>query len=77
MINVELEEKQTQLLNKAMGLSLMMERIWKYHPSNPDKKEVTEAYDELLAEHRKDVTEAYDELLAEQKLVLNELDQIV
>ena len=62
MINVELEEKQTQLLNKAMGLSLMMERIWKYHPNNPD---------------RKDVTEAYDELLAEQKLVLNELDQIV
>lgn len=62
MINVELEEKQTQLLNKAMGLSLMMEMIWKYHPNNPD---------------RKDVTEAYDELLAEQKLVLNELDKIV
>lgn len=62
MINVELEEKQTQLLNKAMGLSLMMEDIWKFHPNNPD---------------RKDVTEAYDELLAEQKLVLNELDKIV
>ena len=45
-----------------MDLSLMMEGIWKYHPNNPD---------------RKDVTEAYDELLAEQKLVLNELDQIV
>jgi hypothetical protein len=62
MINVELEEKQTQLLNKVMGLSLMMEGIWKYHPNNPD---------------RKDVTEAYDDLLAEQKLVLNELDKIV
>lgn len=74
---IELEEKQTQLLNKAMGISLMMESIWKYHPSNPDEKEVTEAYDELLAEHKKDVTEAYDALLTEQKLVLNELDKIV
>lgn len=62
MTDIELEEKQKQLLNKIMTISLMMEGLWKYHPNNPD---------------RKDITEDYDELLAEQQLVLNELDKIV
>jgi hypothetical protein len=38
---------KAELINDLMSTITVMEEIWRYHPTNPDKVDISEAYSQL------------------------------
>ena len=43
----ELDQQKTELINDLVATSTVMEEVWRYHPENPDKKDVVSEYEDL------------------------------
>ena len=50
----ELDQQKTVLINDLVATSTVMEEVWRYHPDNPDKKDVVDAYN-ILKQIQKDI----------------------
>jgi len=49
MANLEdLEEQKVELINDLMAVATVIEELWRYHPDNPEKKDVVAEYNQLL-----------------------------
>lgn len=42
------EEIKNELVNDLISVTTVLEEIWKYHPDNPDKLDITAEYNQLL-----------------------------
>ena len=43
----ELDQQKVELVNDLVATSTVMEELWRYHPENPDKKDVVSEYNVL------------------------------
>ena len=43
----ELDQQKVELINDLVATSTVMEEVWRYHPENPDKKDVVSEYNVL------------------------------
>ena len=43
----EINYLKTELVNDLVATSTVMEELWRYHPENPDKKDVVSEYNVL------------------------------
>ena len=43
----ELDQQKTELINDLVATSTVMEELWRYHPENPNKKDVVSEYEIL------------------------------
>jgi len=50
----ELDNQKSELINDLVATSTVMEEIWRYHPENPEKKDVVKEY-EILKQIQKDI----------------------
>jgi len=49
MANLEdLEEQKVELINDLLATATVIEELWRYHPDNPEKKDVVAEYNQLL-----------------------------
>jgi len=57
----ELDQQKTELVNDLLATSTVMEEIWRYHPDNPEKKDVVTEYN-ILKQIQKDIESELTEL---------------
>ena len=57
----ELDQQRTELINDLVATSTVMEELWRYHPENPDKKDVVSEY-EILVKIKVDIENEIKEL---------------
>ena len=50
----ELDQQKSELVADLLATSTVMEEIWRYHPDNPEKKDVIKEY-EILKQIQKDI----------------------
>jgi hypothetical protein len=50
----ELDQQKAELINDLLATSTVMEEVWRYHPENPEKKDVIEEYN-ILKQIQKDI----------------------
>ena len=50
----ELDQQRTELINDLVATSTVMEEVWRYHPDNPEKKDVVTEY-KILKQIQKDI----------------------
>tara|TARA_B100000768_G_scaffold142628_1_gene134553 strand:+ start:763 stop:957 length:195 start_codon:yes stop_codon:yes gene_type:complete len=50
----ELDQQKAELINDLVATSTVMEEVWRYHPENPEKKDVVVEY-EILKQIQKDI----------------------
>tara|TARA_B110000967_G_C18431390_1_gene338703 strand:+ start:52 stop:243 length:192 start_codon:yes stop_codon:yes gene_type:complete len=43
----EINYLKTELVNDLIATTTVMEELWRYHPENPDKKDVVSEYEVL------------------------------
>lgn len=44
---MEKEDLKAELINDLIAASTVMDELWKYHPNNPNQKDVVSEYDAL------------------------------
>ena len=54
MSKQELDQQKTELINDLVATSTVMEEVWRYHPDNPEKKDVVSEYN-ILKQIQKDI----------------------
>lgn len=47
MSELSKEEKKIELVNDLISCTTVMDEVWKYHPNNPEKKDVVREYEML------------------------------
>jgi len=57
----ELDQQKAELINDLLATSTVMEEVWRYHPDNPDKKDVVKEYN-ILKQIQKDIESELAEL---------------
>ena len=57
----ELDHQKSELIADLLATSTVMEEVWRYHPDNPDKKDVVQEYD-ILKQIQKDIEAELAEL---------------
>jgi|TARA_B110000240_G_scaffold178884_1_gene208626 hypothetical protein len=57
----ELDQQKVELINDLVATSTVMEELWRYHPENPDKKDVVSEY-EILVKIKVDIENEIKEL---------------
>ena len=57
----EINYLKTELVNDLVATSTVMEELWRYHPENPDKKDVVSEY-EILVKIKVDIENEIKEL---------------
>jgi len=50
----ELDQQKSELINDLVATSTVMEEVWRYHPENPEKKDVIKEYN-ILKQIQKDI----------------------
>ena len=50
----ELNQQKAELINDLLATSTVMEEVWRYHPDNPEKKDVVKEYN-ILKQIQKDI----------------------
>lgn len=50
----ELDQQKSELVADLLATSTVMEEVWRYHPDNPEKKDVIKEY-EVLKQIQKDI----------------------
>lgn len=43
----KIDNQKAELINDLMATATVKEEVWRYHPDNPDKKDVVKEYDIL------------------------------
>lgn len=61
MTQEEKEFKKSELIADLLATSTVMEEVWRYHPENPDKKDIIKEYD-VLKQIQKDIEAELAEL---------------
>ena len=44
----ELENQKSELISDLLATQTVMEEMWRYHPENPNKKDIVEEYKTLV-----------------------------
>lgn len=57
----EINYLKTELVNDLVATSTVIDELWKYHPDNPEKKDVELEY-EILKQIQKDIESELAEL---------------
>tara|TARA_B100001093_G_scaffold380609_1_gene366070 strand:+ start:721 stop:933 length:213 start_codon:yes stop_codon:yes gene_type:complete len=57
----ELDQQKSELVADLLATSTVMEEVWRYHPDNPEKKDVIKEY-EILKQIQKDIESELDDL---------------
>ena len=57
----ELDLQKAELINDLVATSTVMEEVWRYHPDNPEKKDVIKEYN-ILKQIQKDIEAELAEL---------------
>tara|TARA_R110000744_G_scaffold187456_1_gene306907 strand:- start:42 stop:233 length:192 start_codon:yes stop_codon:yes gene_type:complete len=57
----EINYLKTELVNDLIATTTVMEELWRYHPENPDKKDVVSEY-EVLKRVQVDIEKEIKEL---------------
>ena len=57
----EINYLKTELVNDLIATTTVMEELWRYHPENPDKKDVVSEY-EVLERVQTDINKEIKEL---------------
>tara|TARA_R100001224_G_C3936073_1_gene120541 strand:+ start:173 stop:388 length:216 start_codon:yes stop_codon:yes gene_type:complete len=55
------EDLKTELINDLIATTTVMEEIWRYHPDNPNKKDVVKEFN-VLKEIKKNIEEEIAEI---------------
>ena len=50
----KLDLQKAELINDLVATSTVMEEVWRYHPENPEKKDVIKEYN-ILKQIQKDI----------------------
>ena len=50
----ELDLQKAELIADLLATTTVMDEVWRYHPDNPNKKDVIKAY-EILKQIQKDI----------------------
>lgn len=50
----ELNQQKAELIEDLMATATVMEEVWRYHPDNPEKKDVVDEY-KILKQIQKDI----------------------
>tara|TARA_Y100000114_G_scaffold139777_1_gene144079 strand:- start:1458 stop:1676 length:219 start_codon:yes stop_codon:yes gene_type:complete len=54
MTQEEKELKKSELISDLLATSTVMEEVWRYHPENPNKKDIIKEYN-VLKQIQKDI----------------------
>jgi hypothetical protein len=57
----ELNQQKSELINDLVATSTVMDEVWRYHPDNPNKKDVIKEYNILKKIHN-DIEQELNEL---------------
>jgi len=57
----ELDQQKSELINDLLATSTVMDEVWRYHPDNPNKKDVVKEYN-ILKQIQKDIESELAEL---------------
>lgn len=57
----ELDQQKSELVNDLLATSTVMEEVWRYHPDNPNKKDVIKEYN-ILKQIQSDIEQELAEL---------------
>ena len=57
----ELDQQKTELINDLVATSTVMEEVWRYHPDNPEKKDVVSEYN-ILKQIKADIEKEISDL---------------
>ena len=57
----EINYLKTELVNDLVATTTVMEELWRYHPENPDKKDVVSEY-KVLEQIKNDIQQELDGL---------------
>ena len=57
----ELDQQKSELINDLVATSTVMDEVWRYHPDNPEKKDVIKEY-EILKQIQKDIEDELADL---------------
>jgi len=61
----KLNEKKAELINDLLATSTVKEEVWRYHPDNPNKKDVVKEYD-VLCQIERDLELELEELKSQE-----------
>ena len=61
MSNQEIEHKKSELIADLLATKTVMEEMWRYHPNNPYKKNITQEY-QVLEQMCSDIEKELSEL---------------
>ncbi len=48
----ELNQQKSELINDLVATSTVMDEVWRYHPDNPNKKDIIKEYNILKKIHK-------------------------
>ena len=57
----ELDQQKAELVNDLLATSTVIEEVWRYHPDNPNKKDVIKEYN-ILKQIQSDIEQELAEL---------------
>ena len=57
----KIDNQKAELINDLMATATVKEEVWRYHPDNPNKKDVVKEYD-ILCQIEKDLELENEEL---------------
>ncbi|MCP4482034.1 MAG: hypothetical protein GY817_04420 [bacterium] len=57
----ELNQQKSELINDLVATSTVMDEVWRYHPDNPNKKDIIKEYNILKKIHN-DIEQELNEL---------------
>ena len=57
----KIDNQKAELINDLMATAIVKEEVWRYHPDNPNKKDVVKEYD-ILCQIEKDLELEIEEL---------------
>jgi hypothetical protein len=57
----ELDQQKSELIADLLATTTVMDEVWRYHPDNPNKKDVIKEY-EILKQIQKDIESELAEL---------------
>jgi len=60
-LTMELQEQKSQLVDDLLATVTVMEELWRYHPDNPNKKDIIEEYN-ILKKIQSDIEEELREI---------------
>ena len=57
----ELDQQKSELINDLVATSTVMDEMWRYHPDNPNKKDIVKEY-KILKQIQADIERELNEV---------------